>query len=272
MSRDSNGNYSLPAGINPVVTGTPIDAAWANPTLSDLATEVTNSLDRNGRGGMLVPFKLLDGTVAAPGITFQSEPTSGFYRAGTGDVRLSITGTMVMKWTQALITLAVPVVFSDDVTADVITANSFVGPLTGLASLNLPLAGGTVTGPVTVEDMVTANNGITFPDGTVQTTSAVPVTEPPMMPWSTVAVNTATSKSRGYAVRTNGSSLTMTLPAAPAEGDTIAFKDADGTASVAPFTIARNGKTIEGLAEDMTVDINYVKFGLAYLNGSWRIV
>lgn len=48
MSRDSSGTYTLPAG-NPVVNGTAIDPSWANTTLTDIGSELTNSLDKAGR-------------------------------------------------------------------------------------------------------------------------------------------------------------------------------------------------------------------------------
>ena len=91
MARNSSGTYSLPAG-NPVVTGTVISSAWANTTLSDLATEITNSLDRSGRGGMTAPILVPDGTVAAPAHSFTNETGSGLYRAAAGDIRLAVLG------------------------------------------------------------------------------------------------------------------------------------------------------------------------------------
>lgn len=48
MSRNGSGVYSLPAG-NPVVTLTAISTTWANTTLSDIANELTNSIDKAGR-------------------------------------------------------------------------------------------------------------------------------------------------------------------------------------------------------------------------------
>jgi hypothetical protein len=49
MPRDGSGNYSLPSG-NPVVTNTVISSSgWANPTLSDIATAITQSLSRDGQ-------------------------------------------------------------------------------------------------------------------------------------------------------------------------------------------------------------------------------
>lgn len=89
MSRDANGNYNLPTG-NPVITDTVITSDWANDTMSDIRTEITNSLDRQGRGGMLAPLKGVDGTKTTPMFSFTNEFNSGWYRAGAGDVRMSI--------------------------------------------------------------------------------------------------------------------------------------------------------------------------------------
>ncbi len=47
MSRNGVGVYSLVSG-NPVVTGMIISSTWANNTLSDIATALTNSLASNG--------------------------------------------------------------------------------------------------------------------------------------------------------------------------------------------------------------------------------
>lgn len=100
MPRNSQGVYSLPAG-NPVVTGTTIESTWANTLANDLASEITNSLDRNGRGGMLAPFKLSDGSSGAPAFSFTNEPTSGIYRSAAGEIAASILGTQRFKLTAA---------------------------------------------------------------------------------------------------------------------------------------------------------------------------
>ena len=97
MPRNSTGQYSLPAG-NPVADSTVISSTWANPTMGDLANEITQSLDRNGRGGMLVAFKNVDGTKAAPGMTFTTEPSSGIYRAATNDIRMSVGNDDATRW------------------------------------------------------------------------------------------------------------------------------------------------------------------------------
>lgn len=95
MSRNSNGDYSLPATWNPVVSNTKILAAWANGSLNDVAVALTASLDRSGNGGMLAGLKGYSGAVGAPGYTFSAETTSGFYRVASGDIGASIAGVLV---------------------------------------------------------------------------------------------------------------------------------------------------------------------------------
>lgn len=46
--RNGSGTYNLPAG-NPVTTGTIISSAWANNTLSDMATALTASIAKDGQ-------------------------------------------------------------------------------------------------------------------------------------------------------------------------------------------------------------------------------
>ena len=116
MSRDASGNYTLPVG-NPVVTDTVIESNWANDTMSDVKTEITNSLDRQGKGGMLAPLKGTDGTKAAPAFSFTNAFSTGFYRAGTNDVRLSLNAVDYLKATTTSFT------YGDDVL--VVTATTF---------------------------------------------------------------------------------------------------------------------------------------------------
>jgi len=51
MSRNGSGTYTLPAG-NPVITGTTIASTWANNTLSDIATALTDSVAADGQTAM----------------------------------------------------------------------------------------------------------------------------------------------------------------------------------------------------------------------------
>jgi hypothetical protein len=96
-SRNSAGSYSLPSG-NPVVTGTTITSSWANNTLSDIGTELTSSLDRNGRGAMLAPLQCTSGTVSAPGLTFSGDTDTGLYRLGANHFGVTVGGVLKTQW------------------------------------------------------------------------------------------------------------------------------------------------------------------------------
>lgn len=97
MPRNSGGVYSLPAG-NPVVSGTIIESEWANTTMEDIEEALTNSLDRNGFGGMLAPMTFADGTESLPGIAWTGEPATGLYREALNDMRLSVDGLKLFRW------------------------------------------------------------------------------------------------------------------------------------------------------------------------------
>lgn len=76
----------------------------------------------------------------------------------------------------------------------------------------------------------------------------------------------------GFRYRFKNSALsTGTLPAAPADGDTIAWSAANGRVD---NVIARNGKLIGGLAEDLTQSFAGETTVLCYDSaaGSWEIV
>lgn len=107
MPRNSSGDYTLPAG-NPVVTLTTIQSTWANTTLEDLADAMTDSLSRNGDGGMLAPLPLDNGTAALPSLTFTSDPNTGVYRVGADDLGFSTGGTLRFDISTTALTSTLP--------------------------------------------------------------------------------------------------------------------------------------------------------------------
>jgi len=134
MPRNSTGVYTLP-GSNPVTPQTIIATSWANPTLSDIANELTNSLDRSGRGGMLAPFYVFDGSLSLPGLGFLNELGAGLWRSATNTVNMAIAGANIQTWTPTGVNIA-----------GTLTVGGV--PITGAY---LPLAGGTLTGLFTVQ-------------------------------------------------------------------------------------------------------------------------
>jgi len=79
-----------------------------------------------------------------------------------------------------------------------------------------------------------------------------------------------------YFVDVSTGNVTITLPAAPAITDPpITIVHVDGELGVdGTLTIARNGKVIMGLAEDLIVDIENANFKLAFADNSrgWRMI
>lgn len=149
--------------------------------------------------------------------------------------------------------------FSFDAPTRVMTGTRAAGNLT----LTLPLysttgAGlvpltGTATGRYLKDDGTwsgLASGGATFPISEVSTSQPV------------VAGNR-------YSIAAN--SITLTLPASPAFGDEVQFVPESTTYT--SVVIARNGKPIMGIAEDMTLDGEGVSFALVYTDSTngWRI-
>lgn len=97
MPRDAGGIYFLPSG-NPVIPGTVIESDWANPTMSDIGQEVSDSLSRSGKGGMLAALRGLDGSAAQPTFSFTNEPSTGRYRDGPGQVVEAVAGIPVVRY------------------------------------------------------------------------------------------------------------------------------------------------------------------------------
>lgn len=149
MPRNSSGVYTLPSG-NPVVPGTTIDAAWANDTMEDMANEITNSLSRTGAGGMLAPFRIADGTVTGPGLSYLNETNTGLYRSGAGSTWMAVLGVNVAQFS----TVGLTIPFGKALTA---VGNASVGgtfAVTGATTIASTLA---VTGALTATGGVSGN-------------------------------------------------------------------------------------------------------------------
>jgi len=84
--------------------------------------------------------------------------------------------------------------------------------------------------------------------------------------FSTQATSFVAQSNRGYWLTAGG--IVVTLPAAPSDGDWV-----DIIASTPGVTVARNGKTIMGLAEDLILDVANNAIRLVYISaaGGWRL-
>jgi hypothetical protein len=85
--------------------------------------------------------------------------------------------------------------------------------------------------------------------------------------WQTVKTSGFTAVAgEGYFCNTTSAAFTATLPASPSLGDFITFIDYAGTFDTNNLTIARNGKNIQGAAEDLTVSIERSGFTLVFVD------
>ena len=87
-------------------------------------------------------------------------------------------------------------------------------------------------------------------------------------PWSTITfdgstVPTVAANDRNF-VDCSSNAGSINLPASPQSGDQVRFIDMAGNADTNNITINRNGKKIQGLEENMTVDRDHAAFGLVY--------
>jgi hypothetical protein len=92
--------------------------------------------------------------------------------------------------------------------------------------------------------------------------------------WYIVNANTTMVTSSGYFVDTTNGPKTMTLPASATLGDTIRINDLAGNFASNNLTVARNSHKIQGLAEDLVVDMDQSSFGLVYSNTTygWKVL
>ena len=104
MSRNGSGVYSLPAG-NPVVTGTVISTSWANNTMNDLASALTDSVAADGQTPMTGPLNLnsnkvqnlANGTLSGDAINYGQFSTPTFTGAVVCNSTLTVTGDTTMS-------------------------------------------------------------------------------------------------------------------------------------------------------------------------------
>lgn len=192
-ARNSTGTYTLPPGAVPVVSGQTITSNLWNNTFNDLATEMTASLSRDGKGSMRAPLYSTDGSVSLPGLSFDTLKNAGLYKVALNDVAMAVNGAKVQEWTTAGTT---------------VTGNTTTGTLNVTTTATVPA-------PVNDTDAATklyVVNSLTPADGTATITAGTG--------W-TVSVSTDLKRYAGklvvlnfVATLTSGASTTMaTLPA-----------------------------------------------------------
>lgn len=158
------------------------------------------------------------------------------------------------------------------------TASSVATALTGI----LPVAnGGTGASTLTANNVILGNgtSAVSFvapgTNGNVLTSNGTT--------WGSVALPAggltyiftstpveATDK-QGVLTDTSASSFTVTLPPTPSTGAQVVIADAGASWGTNNLTVARNGSTIGGLAEDLTCDITGASVQFVYDGTTWEV-
>jgi hypothetical protein len=87
--------------------------------------------------------------------------------------------------------------------------------------------------------------------------------------WQAVVTsNISVVAKAGYFINTSSAAITATLPSSPTLGDFISFIDYAGTFDTNNLTIARNGKNIQGVAEDLTVSVERAGLTLVFTDNT----
>lgn len=109
---------------------------------------------------------------------------------------------------------------------------------------------------------LTAGTGISISNGS----GSITITNTGGLPTMNIVTGTTQSAAAGNQyVLTNASATTVTLPGSPSAGDAVWVTVANGLTT---NVIARNGKPIQGIAEDMTLNAPYASAQLRFVDNT----
>lgn len=88
--------------------------------------------------------------------------------------------------------------------------------------------------------------------------------------WVVKTANYTAVTGDGIIADTSNGAFTITLPATPSTGDNVIIADGNDWSNT-NLTVARNGSTIEGLSEDLTLDVGSIQVHLIYDGATWEV-
>lgn len=92
----------------------------------------------------------------------------------------------------------------------------------------------------------------------------------PPLTWSVKTGNYTAVNGNAIVADTSGGSFNITLPATPVAGTMIAIADGNNWATN-NLTVLRNGSTIEGIADNLILDVKDVRVDFVYTGTTWQV-
>jgi hypothetical protein len=155
-----------------------------------------------------------------------------------------------------------------NVTGTVAVANGGTGQTT---YTNGQLLIGNTTGNTLTKATLTAGEGISITNSTGSITIASTGGGAGGLEYVVKTANYTTSDLEGVLADTSGGAFTVTLPATPAAGAQVVVADSGNAWGTNNLTIARNGSTIDNVAENLVCDITGASVQLVYDGTTWEV-
>lgn len=124
MSRDPSGAYTAPSSSwNPAIDGQQASSTDWNGLLDSLEAALTGSIAASGvtPTTALIPFaygvSVAPGSITSPAVQITSDPATGFYAPGTGQLAFLCSGANVLGLSSTGVAVSQPATFANSVTA-----------------------------------------------------------------------------------------------------------------------------------------------------------
>ncbi len=127
---------------------------------------------------------------------------------------------------------------------------------------------GNSTGNTLAKATLTAGSNISITNG--PGTITIASTGGGSSPWTVKTSNYTAVAGDKLLTSPSAGSFTITLPATPSTGDSVIIADANDW-STTNVIVARNGSTIEGLSEDLTLNVKGTSVELVYDGTTWEV-
>ncbi len=131
---------------------------------------------------------------------------------------------------------------------------NFAATVTAALAARLELAGGTLTGALTLA----SDPSSALQAATKQFVEAAPAT------WSVASTAATLDANKRYLVDSSAASFTLTLPASPTAGQFVTIADSEGCFATYPVTVAQNGSNIVGQALDLVLNVDRAVLSLVF--------